>query len=89
MSAVDELVTQLKAAQDTKIAVDFEQLPIFGSIVLEALRTLWMQLHTVDGKLALYGVSQMGREILHVAKLDTLWPVYESRDDALAALRSW
>jgi anti-sigma B factor antagonist len=37
-------------------------------------------------ELILTGVSDKARELLRVMSLDTLWAIYESREEALAAL---
>lgn len=70
------------------VVVDFEQLGYFGSSVLEALRHIWSELSPRDGRMSLCCVSEIGREILHVARFDTLWPVCATREEALASVRA-
>jgi len=44
---------------------------------------MWQQISERGGMMAICNVSEMEREVLHVTRFDTLWPVCGSREDAL------
>jgi anti-anti-sigma factor len=77
----------MQASAIKRVVVDLGEVSYFGSIMLEALLQLWNGLQDVEGKLALCCVSDVGREILCLAKFDTLWPICSSRSEALAAVQ--
>ena len=68
------------------VLVDFSRIDYFSSSVLEALRTIWLALKEKHGGMALCSLSPAGREILHLSRFDTLWPMFPDRTDALLAL---
>lgn len=70
-----------------RVVVDFSRLSYFGSSVLEALLRVWTQIRP-QGRMALCGLSEVGDEIVRLAKFDTLWAVCPSRREALAAVRN-
>ncbi len=75
------------ACDDVKdVVVDFDEVPHFGSEMLGAIHMIWKRIRADGGKLVICNVSRVGREILQVAKFDLIWPIYESRSEALAAL---
>ncbi|MFT5524582.1 MAG: anti-anti-sigma factor [Pirellulaceae bacterium] len=88
--ARDEWSDLLEQADDEGIQhvlLDFSALQYFGSVMLEWMVSLWKKLRARKGKLIICNVSSVGREILHTAKFDTLWGIYESRDEAFESLK--
>jgi anti-anti-sigma factor len=86
-----ELVRLMKTLEDPKlrnVVVDFGQIDYFGSSMLEALLKLWKQVHGQAGKMAVCNVSAIGREVLQVGRFDTLWDVFDSREEALKAMET-
>ena len=71
-----------------KLIVDLTEAPFFGSSLLELIRVLWNDVSSCGGRLVLCNPSQVGREVLAVAKFDRVWPITETRDKALALLGS-
>lgn len=69
-----------------RLVVDLGELPYFGSTVLDWLVQLWNRMRAKGGGMAACNVSRVGREVLSLAKLDTLWRVFDTQDDALTAL---
>jgi anti-sigma B factor antagonist len=82
-----ELLAAAAAAQPPVVVIDLSQTTFFGSGFLE---TLFRVAKTVQsqpqGKLALCGLHPYCREVLEITHLDSLWPIYATRDEALAAL---
>jgi len=68
------------------VVVDFSKVSYFGSVMLAAVQMLWRRVRAAGGKLAVSNVSQVGREVLQVSKFDTIWPIFNTRAEALQAL---
>ena len=51
--------------------------------MLELLVVLWKRVSARRGKIALCRVSEVGQEILRTAKFHTIWPIVDSREEAL------
>jgi anti-sigma regulatory factor (Ser/Thr protein kinase)/anti-anti-sigma regulatory factor len=82
----DELETLLEELRESpvhNVVIDFAHAPHFGSTILFAIHLIYKQVSRHGGKLALCNLSDFGREVLHLAKFDTLWPVCLSRAEAL------
>lgn len=71
----------------TRVVVDLSALPHFGSIVLEWLVALWKHVRSLNGNLVIFHPTEIGREVLHVVQFDRIWPILETREDALQAVR--
>jgi anti-sigma B factor antagonist len=69
-----------------RLVVDLGELPYFGSTVLDWLVQLWNRMRAKKGVMGACNVSPVGREVLSLARLDTLWRVFDNRDQALAEL---
>ncbi|MGH7199446.1 MAG: STAS domain-containing protein [Planctomycetaceae bacterium] len=80
------LLAEYRASGAVHAVVDFAGVPYFGSSLLEAVRTLWNEVRARSGRVALCGVAPLGRDVLHVAKYDTVWLLCATRDEALAAV---
>jgi anti-anti-sigma factor len=77
---------QLDAPEVKNVIVDLGEIPYFGSTVLEWMVQMWQRAKAKGGTLATCNCSQVGREILHAARFDTLWGIFGTRDEALAAI---
>ena len=90
-----DLVAEWRAVQaeidapDVKhVIVDLGEIPYFGSTVLEWMVQMWKRAKAKGGTLATCNCSQIGREVLHAARFDTLWGIFDTRDDALKSIGS-
>jgi HptB-dependent secretion and biofilm anti anti-sigma factor len=72
------LATPLREGQSRHVLVDLERAPYFGTCMLELMHMLWRHTRASGGQMVLCNVSETGREILGIAKLDTLWPICPS-----------
>lgn len=70
------------------IVIDFVNMSYFGSSVLESQLRLWKSVERAQGKMVLCNVSAVGREVLGISRLDRIWPVYDSRQEAISAVSS-
>ena len=51
--------------------------------MLGAMHTIWKRVSTCQGKMAVCNVSEVEREVLQISKFDMLWPIFNSREEAL------
>lgn len=93
--ADDSITRELDAVRDRlrkdscqAVVIDFGQVAYFGSSMLEAIRALWNDLSPRKGRLVMCNASEVGREILQVAKFDQMWPLLATRDEALQLLKN-
>jgi anti-anti-sigma factor len=88
-----DMVAEWRAVQEQldlpdvkNVIVDLGEIPYFGSTVLEWMVQMWKRAKAKGGNLATCNCSQIGKEVLHAARFDTLWGIFGSRDEALASL---
>jgi anti-anti-sigma factor len=80
---MDALRAEIDDNGIVRVIVDLSTLPYFGSMLLDFLVVLWRRVGRRDGRLILYKPSPVGREVLSAAKLDQLWPLAETREEAI------
>ena len=81
----------LKPIQDQdlpQVVVDLSQVEFFGSVFLAILLRCWKLVSSKGGSMALVGVSKGAMELLRVTSLDMVWPIYETRREAIDALQA-
>lgn len=77
------------AVPPSGIIFDLSKVNYFGSLFITFLLRCHLQLKKQgDGELVLAGVSERVRELLRMTNLDTLWALYDTRQEALEALGS-
>ncbi|HID76230.1 MAG TPA: anti-sigma factor antagonist [Planctomycetaceae bacterium] len=84
---LNQALEKLRPPEVKHVVVDFEQIGYFGSLMLGSLHIIWKRVRQSGGRMALCNVSPTGREVLRVARFDTLWPICGSREEALATVR--
>jgi anti-sigma B factor antagonist len=82
------LVEQIRDPEVRAVVVDFGNVEYFGSLLLDTLCMAWKHARECGAGMALCNVSPVGQEILRKAKLNVLWPVFPSREEAVQALRT-
>ncbi len=80
------VVGQVARAPAARVVVDFHRTDYFGTTALGWFLRLWKSVRARNGGMAFCNVSPHEREILEVTKLDHLWPIYASREEALRAM---
>jgi anti-anti-sigma factor len=68
------------------VVFNFEQIDYFGSTMLEAMLVLWKRIVDSGGRMAVCNASPTIRDILRVSRFETLWPVCDTLDSALAVV---
>jgi anti-anti-sigma factor len=68
------------------VVLDFHRTDYYGSTALGFFLRLWKRVSENGGRMAFCNVSEHEREVLAVTRLDTLWPICGSREEALKAV---
>lgn len=68
------------------VVFDLSEVSYFGSVFLALLLRCHTTVKNRGGELVLCGASKMARELLKITALDTLWAIYDTRAEALAAV---
>jgi anti-anti-sigma factor len=76
----------LKGEKAGRVVIDLRHADYFGSSALGFFLRIWKRVCSVGGRLAMCHVSAHAKEILELTSLDRLWPICESRKQALAAV---
>lgn len=77
------LLQQIEGAPRPLIVLDFSQTEYMGSRVLEILFRAWKRVNDRGGRMAFCCLSPFCAEVLHVTRLDTIWPIESSRKSAI------
>lgn len=86
--ASEILVAPVSGLEGPLLVVDLAEVDYFGSVFLSLLLRVERCIRRSAGSMAVCGASPRARELLRITNLDTIWPIYDDRSEALAALRS-
>jgi len=86
--ASELLVGPICNLEGPQLIVDLRDVDYFGSVFLSLLLRVERCVRRSAGSMAVCGASPRARELLRITNLDTIWPIYDDRAEALAALRS-
>lgn len=81
-----ELLELINSSQPTNLVIDLSHSDYLGTVMLSAVLRLWKRIAQRGGNLVLCNVSQKVAQILRLTKLDSIWPIYGSRDQAFHAI---
>jgi len=82
------IVLDLLNSTDIKnVVLDFHKTDYYGSTALSFFVKLWKKVRVRNGRMAFCNVSEHEKEILHITKLDHLWPICPSRIEAIKAVK--
>lgn len=81
-----ELLEVVSHSSPTNLVIDLQYGDYVGSAFLGAVIRLWKRIAQNGGRLAICHVSEKVVLTLRMTKLQTVWPIYVSRDDALRAV---
>jgi anti-sigma B factor antagonist len=87
---VNRRLLELASTTDQPVFVlDLTHVEFFGSSFIEGIFRVWKRLQGRQGsKFAICGLRPYCREVLEITHLDRLWPLYATRDEALAQLQA-
>jgi len=83
----DALLNEVAQRQAKHAVIDLGSLDYFGSLMLQLLVVLWKRVHAGGGKLVVCNVSSVGKRVLQTTKLDSIWAILQSREEALEAVQ--
>ena len=66
-----------------RLVVDLSHTEFFGSAFLGILFRVWNRVTTSGGIFALCSLRSHCQEVIRTARLDTLWPIYSTREEAV------
>jgi anti-sigma B factor antagonist len=84
--AADVVMAPLRDQEVPMVVFDLSDVNYFGSVFLALLLRCHKFVKSRGGELVLCGASKMAMELLRVTALDTLWAIYDTRDEAIEAL---
>jgi anti-sigma B factor antagonist len=84
--AADFLLAPLQTNPPNNIIIDLEGVRYFGSSFIQFLLRCHEIVKNRGSELVLAGVNQRIRELLSMTQLDTIWALYDNREEAQAAL---
>ena len=82
-AAAHDMLDLLASGEITGLVLDFHRTDYYGSTALGLFVRLWKRISRNGGRMAFCNVSAHEKEILCGTRLDTLWPICASKDEAL------
>lgn len=86
--AADVMLAPMRNDSMSLLVIDLGRVDYFGSTFLSVLLRCWKQAQGKGGMMVLAGVSNRARELLRVTSLDMVWPIYDSRREAIETLEA-
>jgi anti-anti-sigma factor len=84
--AAQLVLAPLRSDPPAGLVFDLSQVDYVGSVFLSFLLRCHKRVKEKGCEVVVAGASPRARELLHMTALDTLWALYDSRAQALAAL---
>ena len=86
--AAQLIIDSLKEDPPSALIFDLSQVDFVGSMFLSLLLHCHKRVkeHDAGTEVVVAGPSKKARELLHITALDTIWPLYDSRAEAVAGL---
>jgi anti-anti-sigma factor len=82
----ESLLEIAASVEPAAVVLDLSEVQFFGSSFIEILLRVWNRLNERSGRFAICSLCENCDDVLKVTHLDTLWPVYPTRRDAIADL---
>jgi anti-anti-sigma factor len=86
LQAAEMVLAPLRKDPPAGLVIDLSEVQFFGSVFISFLLKCHMLVKRHGSEVVLAGASDRIRELLHMTALDTLWALYDTRAEALAAL---
>jgi anti-sigma B factor antagonist len=86
--AAQMVLSPLRADPPTGLVFDLSKVDYVGSVFLSFLLRCHKRVKEHGSEVVVAGASAKARELLHMTALDTLWALYNTRKEAIAALAS-
>jgi anti-anti-sigma factor len=82
----NELFRMLDASDVRNVLIDLHAVDYIDSVIIGSLIRLLQKARNKRGKAVFCNASDSMQEILKCIKIGTLWPLYGSREEALASM---
>ncbi len=83
---VSQVLDLLKEGKACNAVIDLGHTDYFGSQTVGFFLRLWKTIKQRGGKMALCQLSDHERQLLELMKLDAVWPLCASREEAMATV---
>lgn len=84
--AAEIVLDPIRRQKAPMVVFDMSQVQYFGSVFMALLVRCHKLVKTSGGVMVLCGVHELARDLLHITALDTLWAIYDSREEALESI---
>ena len=84
--AAEVVMSPMREQEVPMVIFDLSEVSYFGSVFLALLLRCHKLVKTRGGELVLCGASELAVELLRITALDTLWAIYDTREEALEAV---
>jgi anti-sigma B factor antagonist len=84
--AAQMVLAPLRSDPPAGLIFDLSHVDYVGSVFLSFLLRCHKRVKEHGSEVAVVGASPRARELLHMTALDTLWPLYNTRAEAIANL---
>ena len=84
---MSDVISHLIRMAVKNVVMDFHQTDYFGTTALGCFLKLWKRVRSRNGRMAFCNVSENEKEVLRITKLDSLWTIWPSKEEALRAVR--
>ncbi|MHC4879692.1 MAG: STAS domain-containing protein [Planctomycetota bacterium] len=84
--AAEVIMTPIREQEMPMVVFDLSEVSYFGSVFLALLLRCHKLVKSSGGELVLCGATELAKELLRITALDTLWAIYDSREEAIEAL---
>src|SRR4051794_33180555 len=84
--AAQMVLSPLRADPPASLVFDLSKVDYVGSVFLSFLLRCHKRVKETGCEVVVAGASAKARELLHMTALDTLWALYNTRKEAIAAL---
>ena len=81
-----ELLELVNTLQPRNLVIDLSHSDYLGTVMLSAVLRLWKRIAHRGGNLVLCNVSKKVAQVLQISRLDTIWMICGTRDQALRAV---
>lgn len=80
------ILEPIRRQEHPLIVFDLGKVSYFGSMFLALLIRTWKLTLSKWGSMAIAGVTGRTRELLRITSLDIVWPIYDTKSEAIEAL---
>lgn len=84
--AAKMVIDSLRSDPPAGIVIDLSQVNYVGSVFVSFLLRCHMLAKKTASEIVLAGASEPAKELLHLLDLETLWALYDTRQEAIEAL---